>query len=359
MALDILGDAGRDKSLLKRLSRFLHYLPRDQIDLVDRIEELERTIDARLMELSAALLSLEDLESRARKAPSQGYQEERRALHERIAEVQLFCSSALVPTLRPLAPALGQRPEAAMLEALLREAEAPVTGEHQAESRRQERNPVEGPAVHAARSERELTHERVGQPVGVTVSSTLLEQLQSHQERLQDYVQGYIRSQRFSGRCDDARETFEVARAQGLRSGDWERGRKFLTEVFGVTNELGPGFRDDQADFQVPFTTLESAVREARLLVKKAAGLALVDAGAEPAALVRHLADMRDSLDEIAAICATKAEDTLGELRDIINQIFGEIGRQREARRHASDRAGERVKLPMAAPAGTVAWKGG
>jgi hypothetical protein len=363
MALDILGNAGRDKKLLKRLSKFLHDLPRDQLDLVDQISELERAIDVQLRDLSAALLSLQDLESRARKTPSQVAPNERPALHERITEVQIFCSSQLAPTLRPLALALalGQRPEAAILEALLREAdaEAPVTAEHQAETWRQERSHVEVPATRVARSERELSHESREQPLAVPVSSTLVEQLRSYQQRLQHYVQGYIRCQRFSGRCDDARETLEHARAQGLRTGDWERARKFLNEMFGMINEFSPDFRDDQADFQVPFTTLEAAVREARLLVKKTAGLALVDASAEPAALVSHLTDMRDALDEIAAICATSAEETLGELRDIINQIFGEIGRQRDARRHATDHAGERVKLPMAAPAGTVALKGG
>jgi hypothetical protein len=320
-------------------------------------------IEEQLTELKSAHTSLLDLESREQMGRGAISPQERQTLFRRITNVQVFCTSQLVSAVRPLTRDLAQPSDVATLEKLLQEAETPTTGDHAVEHRGQERIPAGTSMPQVARSEREIFYQEAEPSLAVAVSSTLLEGLKSHPQRLEGYIKGYMLCQELSGRCDATREAFERARTQGIRQDDWERVWKSLNEMSGKVNELGPRLRGDVAEFQELVETVETAVKEARLLVKNATELELLDPSAEPAMLVRHLKKMRYAVDEMAGLCPSRAEATLGELRDVISQIFGEIGRQREAqqgRRAVSDRAaGHTVKIPTQAPAGTVAEKGG
>lgn len=225
---------------------------------------------------------------------------------------------------------------------MLQDVQAARAADVQTESRREERGSPDAARSPTAQTGREAPEAELDEPAVVAVSPMLLGQLQAHQERLGDYIQGYIGCQALSARCDEARTAFEEARARGLRPTDWERVRKFLNEMLGMVTGLGPAFKGDEDDFREPVRSLDSAVRDARNVVRAAMSGPPKGAPDEIVeALARHLADIRNALDEIATLCPPKADKTLGELRDVINQIFGQIEKQRHARQRFTERAGD------------------
>ena len=329
--------------MLTRLGQVLHSLEPDESVLNEKVVELQKAIDEKLTALRTALTALDELKTRDRTGRSPYLQDEYTVHIETIETVGTYCAVELMPALERLRRVFNGRPEAEKLDKMLQEVlEARDPADLRAESRREERGPTGTSSAQISRTKREVTDAEPEEPVAVAVSPILLDHLQAHQERLGDYIQGYIRCQALSARCDEARSIFEEARAKGLKTTDWERVRKFLNDMLGMVTGLGPAFRGDVPDFKEPVTSMDNAVRDARGVVRTATGVpAQGDPDEMAGALTRHLIDMRNALDDIATVCPPKADKTLGELRDVINQIFGQIERQREARQRSTERTGD------------------
>ncbi|MDR7521520.1 MAG: hypothetical protein QN168_03550 [Armatimonadota bacterium] len=342
MASDYLAEARQNRALLTRIAQALQRLAPDQPPLTERVTEVQETVHGKLTALRTALTALDALKSRDRTGANPTLADQYNVHYETIEAVATYCAVELTPALERLRRDFDGRPEAEALDRILQDVQAARAADVHSESRREERDAPDAAWAPRAQTGREAVEAELEEPAVVAVSPLLLGQLQAHQERLGDYIQGYISCQALSARCDEARTAFEEARARGLRPTDWERVRRFVNEMRGMVTGLGPAFKGDEDDFREPVGSLDSAVRDARSVVRAAMSGPPKGAPDEMAeALARHLADIRNALDEIGTLCPPKADKTLGELRDVINQIFGQIEKARHARQRFTERAGD------------------
>jgi hypothetical protein len=301
--------------------------------VIESVTQLLVTVENQLAKLRIALTAFAELRVRDKTGSDPNLQSQYRAHIKDIEEVGIYCALELTGALDQLRKRLDGTTTADTVDQMMeRMAEAP-SAFNVRESLREERSAKD--VSEAQFSNKRETMETRQDAAVVAVTPALLERLQANQERLGEYIQGYFSCQELNARCQRAQSDLYDAQNRGLKISDVDSVRRFLNDMFGMVTGLGPSFTED-SEFADSLKTLDRAVRDARGAVRAVAQENLSEG---VRLLIQYLNEMRDALDDIATLCPRKANTNLGYLRDGINQILGQIERQREARQSASDLA--------------------
>jgi hypothetical protein len=330
-----LRQADRNIELLTEFAIMLRKYPGEQEAWRESQLELLEAISTNLSQLRTARTGYLELRSRdIDNDPS--FQGRYRTFIQITEQVGTFCTVELVSDVERLHGACGSHPLAAELERLLQRARMPESLDWRVGENRREERAAGISGVADSRTERKPTDEDPGSGAGVKVSEALLENLRIHQVRLADHIQGYIRCQEMEPRLQEAASNFDEARERGLRPKDWESTRRFVNDVLAMVKGLSPAFKDEEdTEVRESFSALGTAVTNATAAVRGVAGQAGTPEKAGE--LAGHLGDMRYALESLTNLCLAKANGTLGDLRDVINQIVGQMEMQRSVRQRLSE----------------------
>jgi hypothetical protein len=336
-----LRQADRNIELLTEFAIMLRKFPGEQETWRESQADLLEAISSNLAELRTARAGYEALRSRDtyNNPLNQGVYSTYIQITE---QVGTFCTVELVSDVERLRGACGVHPLAAELERLLQRARMPEPLDWRLGENRIGERDAGTSGTTDSQTERKATDEQPGSGAGVKVSEALLENLRIHQVRLADHIQGYIRCQEMDPRLQEAASNFDEARERGLRPKDWESARRFVNDVLAMVKGLGPAFKDEaDGELTESFSGLGIAVTTAMSAVRGIAGQAGTPEKAGE--LAGYLADMRNALESLTNLCLAKANGTLGELRDVINQIVGQMEMQRSARQRLSEPTDKQV----------------